>query len=380
MKKSTSRRPKGAGSITSRGEGKWLISVCVGNKADGSQRRVTKTIEGSKSEAEFELVKLKAKMGKSPHYGDTMTLDEYYYGPFLSSRTGLLVDQTLRTYESVYKLHIHPEFGSIPANEINRALVQRWVLHLPSAALAQKCYRHLRAILRAMWIDGLLDEKPLERPVRLPRHTVAPKDPWSFEETLEALEALRGHQLEALVLAMAGAGLRREEALAIDIPDDLSFTDVLDMQGNRRTYCHCLIKKTWTDGTEQQDNTKTYNARPVSIGDPFASRLQEIVSDGRPKLLMNLKGTAPIQPSSVPETWKRAFREGQPLYGMRFMEIRLLRHFHETLVAKAGLSDAVNAKLHGHSSEVMYSNYLSITQTEADEAASRIANLFRSAL
>ena len=227
-----------------------------------------------------------------------------------------------------------------------------------------------------MWDDELLDEKPLDRRIRLPRHAVAPKDLWSPEETRHAIEALRGHQFEAIVLAMAGAGLRREEALALDLPDDFEFSDVLDMQGNSRVYCRFLVRKTWTAGSAQRDDTKTHNVRPVSIGEPFASRLREIVSDGRPKLLMNLKGTEPLQPGSVPKAWHRAFDEGEPLHGMRFMELRLLRHFHETLVASAGLSDAVNAKLHGHSAEIMYRNYLSIAQTEADEAASRISSMF----
>lgn len=365
------RRPYGSGSIYSVGEGKWRVEAVSGRKADGKHRRVTKVVHGSKADAERELVKLRTEMGARPNMGDCMTLDEYFYGVFLPTRTPLMATRTAKTYESVYRIHIKPAFGDWDADGIRRSDVQRWVGRLPTPAVADKAFRHLRAILRAMWDDELLDEEPLRRRVRLPRHQVAPKDVWTEEELAEALTRLHGHQLEALVLVMAGGGLRREEALALDLPDDLHFGTVIGFQdGVEHTICRLVVTKAWTEGEPQRDATKTYRARPVTIGEPFSARLLEVVSDGRPKLLMGVHGK-PLTPGSVGKVWSDAFKTG-PLEGMRRVQLKSLRALHETMAARCGIDSARNSDAHGHSREVMYGHYLALASDDADDVAEAI--------
>ena len=55
-KSNKTRRPYGAGSITPAGDGKWLVRACHGRKADGSPRRVQRTVRGDKATAERALV------------------------------------------------------------------------------------------------------------------------------------------------------------------------------------------------------------------------------------------------------------------------------------------------------------------------------------
>lgn len=365
-------RPYGSGSVREVRPGVWRVEAVAGRRSDGARRRMSRTVHGSKADAELELVRLRSEMGQSPNVGDEMTLDEYFEGVFVTTRAKLLTSKTLRTYESVYRCHIKDDLGWMRAADITRPVVQRWVLGLPSAACARKAFTHLRAILRAMWDDELLDEKPLERSVRLPRHQPAPKDVWDADEVTEALSRLQGHRLEALVLVMAGGGVRREEALALDLPGDLEFSTVTGFQdGRERVVCRFIVREAWVDGDEQRPTTKTYRVRPVTIGEPFAPRLREVISDGRPKLLMTLRG-GPMQPSSVPETWRRAFGPKGPLNGMRFVELRTLRHSHETIAARAGVDGAVNADLHGHTYTVMRQNYLSLVSDDADRLAEAV--------
>lgn len=384
-KSSKTRRPYGSGSIRNLGGDLWEVSVCNGRRADGERRRKSRRVHGDWNDAEAELVRLRAEMGASPNAGDVMTLDAYFWGVYVPDREqslrqspdeAILARGTLNGYISFYRKHIAPAFGAWEADEIDTAAVRHWAMRLPSAAAAEKGVRYLRAIMRAMWDDELLDDKPLERRVKLPRHQVEPVGVWSPEELLEALQRLRGHQLEALVLAIAGGGLRREEALALDLPDDLEFAEETAMDGTTRTVCRLTVRKAWVDGDAQRKRTKTYQVRPVTIDDPFAARLAEVVADGRTKLLMRRDGSAPLVPTSVPETWRRAFGPRGPLHGMRFVELRTMRHLHETLTAVGGIGDARNAMLHGHSQAVMYSNYLALASDDAD----RMAEAVRAAL
>lgn len=368
---SAARRPYGSGSVRRAGDGRWEVRATCGRRSDGRPRTVSRTVRGTKADAEMELVRLRAEMGASPVLGDEMTLDEYFYGVFVPSREGG-PRATLETYLSVYRSHIGPAFGSWPASAIRRGDVQRWARSLPTAATADKAFRHLRAILRAMWDDELLDEKPLERRVRLPRGQAAPREVWGAAEVAEAMARLRGHRAEALALAMAGGGLRREEAMALELPGDLAFADVTGLDGRRRCVCRALVTKAWAAGEPPRGTTKTYRARPVTIGEPFSSRLREAASDGRPRLLMRADGSGPMSPGSVPKLWRSLFREGGPLEGMRYVEMRTLRHAHETLAARGGLDDARNADLHGHSPDVMRSSYLSFSSADADAMAEAV--------
>lgn len=380
-KSSKTRRPYGSGSVRDLGDGRWEVCAYGGRRADGSPRRARRVVHGTSADAERELVRLRVEMGRRPNMGDAMTLDDYFEGVFVPVREAcierggdnvIVTRSTLDTYESVYRTHISPAFGEWPADTIGRADVQRWVATLPSAACADKAFRHLRAILRAMWDDELLDEEPLRRRVRLPRHQLSPKGVWSPDELAEALERLRGHQLEGLVLAMAGGGLRREEALALDLPGDLEPSTMTGADGRERVVCRLVVSKAWTDGEGQREVTKTHRVRPVTIGEPFSVRLMAVCADGRPKLLMRADGRAPMMPGSASETWRRAFESG-PLQGMRYVELRTLRHCHETIAAGAGMSDSTVASLHGHSQQVMYDHYLALAQRDADAMAEAVA-------
>ena len=50
-----------------------------------------------------------------------------------------------------------------------------------------------------------------------------------------------------------------------------------------------------------------------------------------------------------------------------------LRATHETLMLRAGVPDALNSAIHGHSQKVAYSHYLAPASAEAMRAA-RVAN------
>lgn len=375
-KSSKTRRPYGSGSVRDLGDGRWEVQATCGRGSDGRRRRSTRVVRGSKADAEMELLRLRVEMGSRPTMGDAMTLGEYFWGVWwpereLALRRGgdfvIVRRGTLDTYRSVFTCYIEPHFGPWPADRIREEDVERWAMTLPTTAAVDKAFRHLKAILRSMWNDRLLDEEPLRRHVRLPRHQLEPVDAWTPDELMGALSRLRGHQMEGIALAIGGGGLRREEALALDLPRGLAVgTD------GGHVVLRAVVSSAWTDAEDQRGSTKTHVARSVTIGEPFSLRLMSLASDGRPKLLMRRDGRAPLMPGSVPKAWRTAFRGDGPLHGMRYVELRTLRHTHETMSSGTGMSDAMVAKLHGHSQQVMYSHYLTVASSEADRLAEAI--------
>lgn len=361
------RRTAGTGHIEERSPGTWLVQVSSGRRADGRPRRVSKTVHGTRRDAEVAAARLSAEMGARPNMGDGMTLDEYFYGVYAASHAKLLANATWERYKSVWKVHVSPALGDLPADEVSRAVVQAWVSGM-TPGTADKAFRTLRSVMRCMWDDELLDEKPLERRVRLPQGQRRLADSWDDAEVLEAMRRLKGERIEPLWLVMVGGGLRREEALAVDA-SALLFDDVTLMDGTGAVLCRVTVDSARTQWDEGPKGTKTHQTRVVTIGEPFSSRLRLLAGLMGPGSLFRRLDGGDMSPGSVPLAWRRLFDEGGALHGMRFVQLRTMRHAHETMASRAGVSDSLNARVHGHSGLVAYEHYLARSQDDADSVA-----------
>ena len=363
------RRANGSGSIREVKPGKFVVRVQAGRKADGKPRTISRTFYGTYTDAEVMCARLSTEMGAKPNLNDCMSANQYFWQFYVPIHGRLLANSTISRYENVWKVHIQDSIGPLPAEEISRSVVQRWAVGLPTAATAKKAYSVLSSVLHAMYDDELVDELPLPRKPRLPKHQAPLPEAWSAEEILEAVSRLRGNLMEAAVLAFVGGGFRREEVLALYPARDITWTTVTSLDGSELVVGKGIIREAVTQ-LDGRKATKTWRERPFTIAAPFAARLKELVEDwpeDRP--LITRKDGAPMQPTSIPETWRRLFKPSGPLHGMRYVQFRTLRHAHETLASMAGVSDAVNAAVHGHSEAVSYRHYHARQAAEADQVA-----------
>ena len=156
---------------------------------------------------------------------------------------------------------------------------------------------------------------------------------------------LRGHPVEGCWLCMVGAGLRREEALA------LTWRDVRRVEVGGRMVVQLAVwrARTWEDGTRA---TKTARSRRVAaVAEPFATRLWELRGD--PDELVCALGAG-----NMARTWRRLWGEGRPLAPLPYLPLSRMRATHETMMQAAGVPDSVNAAAHGHSVAVAYGHYM----------------------
>lgn len=370
------KRENGAGSIAQLGPKKWRVRVACGRRPDGRVRRVTKVVEGTRRDAEIAAANLAAEMGQKPNMGASMTLNDYFWGVYRSAHAPLLSNATWARYRSIWTNHVQDELGALRADAVKRAEVQSWVTGM-TPTMAKEAYKVLKAVMRCAWDDELIDEEPLRRKVKLPQAQQPMVDAWDESEVLEAAHRLQGTRIEPLWLAIVGGGLRREEALALRVPDDFAFDTVSNMDGTEGTVCRVLVDKALTrlDGLK---GTKTHRTRTVTISDPFASRLKDVIGHMGPGGLFRRVDGADMKPGSVPKAWARLFDEGGPLHGMRRVMLYTGRHSHETAASRAGVSDSLNSRIHGHSRMVEYSHYLVRSQDDADMAASAVAARYAS--
>lgn len=342
--------------------GVWYLRVSHGTRRDGSRRQVNETFHGDEAHAQARCDELWMQLGGKPNLGMGVTLDQYFRRVFVPTRSTYLAKKTMARYVQVYEDHIAPTFADEDVSTISRSDVQAWVMSFDSPSTAREAFSRLRAILRAAYDDELLDERPLERRVVLPRFEREHKATWTASEVLEASRRLRGDRFEAMFIVMASTGMRRGEALALEWPDDFSFSSdgsVVDVS----------VTKSLTP-IDGMSYTKTRRSRMVRVVGPMATRLMEVLCDMGPgRVIRPKRGGHEMMPRGTTRAWTRLFEDGMPLHGMRYIELESLRHTNVTLAVLGGASDTASSIFHGHSERVAYSHYIGRDERAADSVA-----------
>lgn len=354
--------------------GVWEVRVSCGFRADGSQRTKSRTVHGTGADADAALMRLADEMGRASGVGGNVTLDAYFWGRFVPGRERTTTRANVKTYESVYRCHIAPDFGGRDITTLDNIEIQRWVDGLPPQS-APVYVRALRAILSQASFDHVIDRSPMEGyRFRMPRgRDSAPLPVWGAREVAAALGSpgFAESRVYALWLVMVGAGLSRSEALAqewegigwVDSPDGRCMA-VVTVEG----------AVTQVDGRKGPKNDRRY--RRVPVPPVFSERLRAVEGEG--PICQSLHNGRPtgrcITPTYVPKLWRRLFDEGQPLHGLPFVPLNRMRATYSTLAQAADLQSTLINAMQGRSdgSEVLYRHYLNPEMGTFVDAAMRI--------
>jgi integrase len=209
---------------------------------------------------------------------------------------------------------------------------------------------------------------------------------WGAEEVGAALDLLEGQQLYPLWLCMAGCGLSRSEALALDW-EDIEFAETLGMDGKAGHTAIITVGGAVTayDGQKGPKNSRRY--RRVIMQPLFANRLFAARGEGpicQSRRYTNDGGRPTgrrLSPGYVPKAWKKYFEEGGCLESLPFVEIGRMRASYATLMQQAGIDSTVINAMQGRSSnsQVLYTNYLSPQLATYATASERMARLVETA-
>ena len=297
-----------------------------------------------------------------------MTLDGWWR-EYCDSKGRRLAKATLSRYEHSMRKHVLPLLASTPIDELRHIDVQRMLLECPTRGTALQAKRALSAVLGQAVAEGIIERNPVEGRLEYPDGTRAlviaeDVDPfavlsdsatvWDARTVMRAMPRLRGLPLEPCWLCMVGAGLRREEALA------LRWRDVRRRDG-------VVELAVWRARTERDGIKATKTARSIrvaQVAEPFGSRLMEL--EGAPDALVC---DASVQ--NVSKRWANLWKprgkncpktaaKGTMLVepAVPYVPLSRMRATHESLMQQAGVLDSVNAAAHGHSREIAYRHYL----------------------
>ena len=361
------------GTFRYRADGTIEVVVSHGYKYNGHQRSLSAKAK-SEEEAERLALELAAQLGKRPDLGMGLTL-ERWWAAYSLGKGSRVAKATFDRYAGDMRRIWLPKLGKSDISLITHQDVQSILLSLRTRSLAKHAKATLSAVLTQAVRDGHLSENPIrtatfelpgdvgaydeagtdwgDNPFDVIENTA---DVWDVQTVLQAMPLLRGVPLEPCWLCMVGAGLRREEALALD------WKDVRRIEIGGRMVTQLAVYKAYTEQDGLKRTKTRQSVRIVAVIEPFGERLWEL--RGRPN-----DSVCTVSVSNIQRRWKTLFEpvtskhaksEGRhkgKLYGIRYVPLNRMRATHSTIVQQAGIQDSVNAAMHGHSEKVAYANY-----------------------
>jgi integrase len=146
------------GHLEPRGSGTWRAKVFLGQDANGRQRYLTRTVHGSKKEADSQLRQLILEAGLA-HETSHATFDDLA-AKWLELASETLSPSTLREYRRMLEKIILPQFGSVKVRAIRPNDLDTFYAKLrrrgvSGRSLSAQSVHHVHALIRRLLNQAL---------------------------------------------------------------------------------------------------------------------------------------------------------------------------------------------------------------------------------
>ncbi len=290
--------------VRERKPGVWEIRVFTGRDASGRPTQISKTVRGTKREAQRVATTLEARPPSNAG-GRTVTdvLDAWR-----EVNQPVWAESTRRDYESRIARIEADQIASMPVARLRVADVERWHARMRKTGVGEAAIRSRHSVLRAALAQALrwewvgsnpASQAILRQPKRAPRDAMTPADVRTVIAAAQEIDPAAG---VALRLAAVG-GLRRAELAALQWRD---------LDGNQLTIdsSACVVRR---DGESYVEDvaTKTGNTRTVTLDAATVDEIEALRATHEqvsPYLFSDT--TDPANPDRIGWWWNRAGEVG----------------------------------------------------------------------
>lgn len=323
----------------------------------------------TKREAELFLASVETKKATGEYIDPTAaraTVDRLGR-VWLASRSHLKPSSAY-VYESAWRLHVEPRWGTTMIGTIRHSEVQSWITQLSdgtdtqkpkSPTMVRRCHDILAGVLDTAVRDHLLPSNPA-RGVRLPRRSSREHVYLSNEQVAALLAACGPHAL--IVATLAYTGLRWGEATALRVRD-------VDTKRRRLSVVENAV---YVNGAIVVGTPKTHERRSVPYPQFLSQPLVEACADKSRDGIVFDDGRGGYQktPTMVTNSWwDRALAEAD----LPAMTIHDLRHTAASLAVSAGANVKAVQRMLGHASAAMtLDTYSDLFDDDLDAVADRL--------
>lgn len=264
--------------------------------------------------------------------------------------------------EHILRLHVYPVLGDMPLRSIKVSDIQAFVTGLsaeprplaPSTIVT--VYGKVAGILRAAVDDQLIARSPCTRAIRLPRPEGGEVVPMAPEDVATMMGAV-GERYRALIVFLAGSGVRPGEALGltVDRVDFLRRTVRIDRQlvttsGKKAPDVPAGKRGKRTASPVEFGPCKTPSSVrtipvPQAVLDELAAHLARF-GEGPERLIFTDDKGDPIRRNALGHQWRRAAEK----VGIVDRSPHDLRHYAASVLIREGASVKAVQKHLGHAS------------------------------
>lgn len=245
---------------------------------------------------------------------------------------------TSASLESMLSVHILPALGDRPIGKIRPSEVQAFVSGLPLApSTVGTVYAKVSAIFAAAVLDRAIVSSPCSRAIKLPRAhggEITPMEPTEVRAMIDAVEP----RFAALLILMAGTGLRPGEALGVTV-DRVEFLR-RQVRIDRQLLTATTVP---TFGPVKTASSNRTVVAPDLVLDTLAAHIRRF-GTGSDGLLFTDANGGPIRRDYLGSIWRRAAKVAK----VAGRSPHDLRHFAASVMIEQGASVKAVQRQLGH--------------------------------
>lgn len=348
------------------------------------RNRTTKTVKGTKKEAEQVLRKLIAEAEKGYHVtNNKITILEWvqtwldvYIEPNVSPTT-------LSRYQGMIKRYINPLLGSMQVQQLTTLAVQSWVNGLKvspasgkemSAATIKHTYHVLKGAMDKAVLAGIIPRSPCQG-VMLPKGEKKAPVVYDEQQIQQLIQAAKGTEMELPIDMELCLGLRRGELLGLEWGD-------IDW---KKGQIHIIRTRVVVNGKSVVKDPKTATSkRTIDVPTRLMEKLKQHQRTCQMnRLRMGEDYTATdfiiVHPDGkpiYPEYLSQMLTKLQKKYDLPLCRFHDLRHLCASIMLMQGVNVKVAQERLGHKDISTTLNiYSHVLPSSAKEAAEKIGEM-----
>lgn len=355
-------------------EDTWLVRIFLGREADGKRKYFSKTIHGTKKDAQkFLTAKLREKDLGIFVEPASESLSKYLDRWLIEVAKPRLRRETFTSYQWIADRYVKKHLGTKKLSQLQGYQIQKFYNDLRREGLSPRTVRYCHSVLSSALKQAVRWKMMIQNPCNdcdLPKMEKAEMKYFTPEEVKTFLQTAKTDKLYALLFLAIETGMRPEEYLGLQWKD-------VDLDEGVLTVRRAIkIQKGGGFYFTEPKTKKSRRSIPLS-----SSLITALKAHRRSQLEAKMK----IRDSYQDNDLTFATEIGTPLLignlrSRHFEKIRVeanlpkirlydLRHTNATMLLASGVSAKVVAERLGHSSVVLtldtYSHVLPAMQTDA---------------
>lgn len=336
------------GNIRRRTKDSWTIQVYSGkDPATGKKRYVSRTVRGSKKDAETALANLIRAQETGLDLSAARLTVAAYLDRWLEVSKERVKPRTHLRYAQLVRLHVTPTLGATPLTKLRPLHIEELYGSLLKGGLSGTTVLQIHRVLHAALNQAikwqLLDRNPADA-VPAPRKTSPEAPSLTAEQLPSLLEAIRGMAVELPTLIALGTGMRLGEVMGLrwqDVDLDaaiarvrqtLQVTMQFDTPKSHRSTRTLSLPAFLVDALKR--HRKSQNERRLMLGESW-HELDLICERGDGQ---------PLRPDTISKQFRTVARAA----GLN-ITFHGLRHTHASLMLESGVDLKVTSSRLGHS-------------------------------